>query len=600
MPSLRLFCGARWIRCAVACLPLACVAGPRISADETVSKLTPRLACATPETSYDDLARTSWKTVPWCGYEFVFQPFGTNWGKDHNRRFGVEAKRHDLLTPVWDDPDYINCHQLPYLHEWAWSQNRQLWPGQTRQECHDRCRDFYLRQRKERTQDADSWLKRYPKLRSVPFSSMDGHGWLTHGPAGWGCDLLGVEIGENIIATQLHIAFLRGAARMHGLPTFCDVSQWYGGTIPLFLPGQEDECTEYLSTEEKARFVTEVIPKGGGACLNGGHSSSLLSRMWHLGWLSGLTMVCPEGSQECFFVGHARELSQLPDEKPFTLSPIGRRAKAMHEMTQKHPDRGIPYTPFAVMLDRHAGFHGFQFDTMHPWGVIKPTKDDVSAFRFLSALVPNSLGEHNPESAEMKPGPHTPYGMSFDVVTDDIRSAMLNVYPACILIGRHEFPPETVENLGVFLKNGGTLCLTRKHASQLGTTYEKLRDHGPTHLYDDDVETMPETVKSIFAPLCIEHLPVELAGGAIEYTINRTRTGWVVGLLNNDGIAKGNLTAVTVDPSCAKRITIRLRNHGIRSATEWCEERSVDVIDGDSVTVEVPSGEVRVVGLQSR
>lgn len=554
----------------------------------------------TPETTYDELAKTSWQTVPWCGYDFVFQPYITNWGNDLYRRFGVEAKRHNLLTPVWDDPDYINCHQLPYIHEWSWSQNRKLWPGKTRQECYEKCREYYLSQMKEKTKNADYWLKRYPKLKTVPFSSMTGHGWLTHGPAGWGCDWLGIEIGENIIAAELHIAFLRGAARMHGLPTFCDISQWHAGTTPLFLPGQEDEYVDYLSKEEKDRFRAEVIPKGGGACLNGGHSSSLLSRMWHLCWLSGLTMVCPEGNQGCFFVGKENELAKLPDDKEFKLSPIGKRAKAMYEMIQKHPDRGIPYTPFAVMLDRYAGFHGFQNDTMHPWGVIKPTEDDVSAYHFLSALVPNSLGENGPELADMKPRPYTPYGMSFDVVTDDIRGAALNAYPACILIGRHEFPPETVKNLKAYLENGGKLYLTRKQSLQLGSTYETLKKCGSITLFDDDKEKMPETVKSLLAPLCAEYLPLEVTGGKIEYTINRNRTGWLVGLLNNNGIAKGNLTPVKVDPSCAKRITVRLKNQKIRSATEWCMESKLETGEDNSVTVEVPSGEVRIVELRSK
>ena len=33
-----------------------------------------RAADATPATTYEELAKTSWKLVPWCGYDFVFQP----------------------------------------------------------------------------------------------------------------------------------------------------------------------------------------------------------------------------------------------------------------------------------------------------------------------------------------------------------------------------------------------------------------------------------------------------------------------------------------------------------------------------------------------
>jgi hypothetical protein len=70
--------------------------------------------------------------------------------------------------------------------------------------------------------------------------------------------------------------------------------------------------------------------------------------------------------------------------------------------------------------------------------------------------------------------------------------------------------------------------------------------------------------------------------------------------MNNDGIAKGNLTAVRTDRSRTKRITVRLKDHDIQSANEWCEDRRVEVADGDSVTVEVPAGEVRVLELTMR
>ena len=555
-------------------------------------------ADATPAPTYEELAATSWKLVPWCGYDFVFQPYDTNWGNDHHKRFGIEAQRQELLTPVWNDPHYINCSQLPFIHEWAWSNMKERWPGKTKIECYEKCREWYLNQRQEKTKDTKRWLERYPKLEAVPFSAMDGHGWITHGPAEWGCDWLGIEIGENIIAAELHVAFLRGAARMHGLPTFCDVSQWHSGTTPRFLPGQEDEYTAYLSPEEATRIKKEVIPKGGTACVNGGHSPSLLSRLWYLCWLSGFTVVVPEGSQGCFFIGGDKELAQLPAETVFTLSPIGKRAKKFYEVTRKHPDRGIPYTPVAVMLDRYAGFFGFQHNTGRPWGVLEPTVDDAATYGFFRELVPNSLGKMNPEPTELTEMPYTPHGMSFDVVTDDIRSEALNVYPACILLGYHEFPPESLKTLENYLKAGGELYLTQRQAWRLGQKYcNLLKKLGKVTVFNDAIDKLPNMVKYLFTPLRGRHLPVDVSGGTIEYTVSRNKAGWVVGLINNDGVAKGNLSPVTLDPSCAKQITVTLKEGSIGSASEWNTESKLDVVQGNSVTVEVPSGEVRIVEL---
>jgi len=551
---------------------------------------------ATPVATYDELAATSWKLVPWCGYDFVFQPYDTNWGNDRHKRFGVEAQRQGLLTPVWNDPHYINCSQIPHLHEWAWDRLRERWPGKTKIECYEKCREWYLKQRQEKIAGSRRWLELYPKLSAAPFSAMDGHGWVTHGPAGWGCDWLGLEVGENIIATELHVAFLRGAARMHGLPTFCDVSQWHGGTTPLFLPGQEDEHAAYLTKEEATYIEKERIRKGGGAFLNGGHSSSLLSRLWYLSWLSGFTVVVPEGSQGCFFLGGEKELAKQPNEVSFALSPIGKRAKAFHDMTRKHPDRGIPFTPVAVMLDKYAGFFGFQQNTMRPWGVLEPTADDVSAYGFFSELVPNSLGWRNPEPTKLTEMPYTPHGMSFDVVTDDIRNEALNPYPACILIGHHEFPTETMRTLENYLRAGGELYLTQHQASQLGLKYDELRRHGKVALFEDAKEKLSFTVGSLFAPLGERHMPVDVSGGRIEYTVSRNKAGWVIGLINNDGVAKGNLTPVRLDPSCAKRITVTLKKGMIGSASEWNTEGKLEV-QANSVTLEVPAGEVRIVEL---
>jgi hypothetical protein len=95
--------------------------------------------------------------------------------------------------------------------------------------------------------------------------------------------------------------------------------------------------------------------------------------------------------------------------------------------------------------------------------------------------------------------------------------------------------------------------------------------------------------------LCAEYLPVRVSGN-IQYTLNRTRTGWLIGLFNNEGATKTHITPVAIDPSKRRRVTARAMEGNVKSAREWCEEKEVPVRNGE-VTVEVPPGEVRIVEL---
>ena len=143
--------------------------------------------------------------------------------------------------------------------------------GKTRRECYEWVRKVYL---EKITKRAHSQL---PLNKGEQFYSLTGHSWFSVYGAQWGCDMIGLETGENIIAMQGQIAFLRGAARQNGKPFYVQPSQWYGGTVPLFREG-EDEFTPHALDEAKVR---EEISRGGIAIASGGHSPSLLAWMWN-------------------------------------------------------------------------------------------------------------------------------------------------------------------------------------------------------------------------------------------------------------------------------------------------------------------------------
>ena len=69
--------------------------------------------------------------------------------------------------------------------------------------------------------------------------------------------------------------------------------------------------------------------------------------------------------------------------------------------------------------------------------------------------------------------------------------------------------------------------------------------------------------------------PVTVTGD-VEYLINRTATGWVVTLLNNNGVFKTQQGMAQVDRSAYVTATIRVRNAKIQSATDWITDRALN------------------------
>jgi hypothetical protein len=84
--------------------------------------------------------------------------------------------------------------------------------------------------------------------------------------------------------------------------------------------------------------------------------------------------------------------------------------------------------------------------------------------------------------------------------------------------------------------------------------------------------------------------------GDIQYTINRTPTGWLVGLFDNKGAWKEGDGPVLFSKK-PQTVTLSPKEGVIRSALEWCDRREIPVVD-NRVTLDVPPGGVRIVELR--
>ena len=227
----------------------------------------------------------------------------------------------------------------------------------------------------------------------------------------------------------------------------------------------------------------------------------------------------------------------------------------------------------------------------------------------------------------------SPYGDSFDVLLSNVSLDVLKAYPVVVCLGEHEFLPATCDRLSQYLKGGGRLFVTYSQAEQLGTRWDEFRQAGQVERYGLDKQDLPSTIETarwytpahwgadaatlaarkkavellpyerhfksevhrIISGLVEQYLPVRVSG-EVEFLVNRTSRGWIVGVVNNQGVTKENMRPVQIDPSKKQTVRVGLRSGLITQACEWCLTERLP-IQADSVAVEVPPGELRIIEL---
>ncbi len=408
----------------------------------------------------------------------------------------------------------------------------------SKQECYDVVKDYFL-------------SKSHDLLNRV--ISVTGHSHYEAYAGEWGARCIGLEVGENIAFTQSKLAFARGASRQWQKPWSVQVSPWFNGA-----------CTSSGPLRKEGRDA-----RG----LDAGHSLSFYERMWLHAWFAGVAMVTPENSIATFFE---------KAEAPWRLTSHGQKAAEVFQFMRTH-DRGVPFTPVAIVLNHLAGYNGYMDK---PWGILDPTAGDRQLRDlFDHQLFPGSDHIHtnpfpnNPEFSYLRP---TPYGEMFDVQLTSASAEMLSSYPVLLLAGDIEFDEGLVTKLERALKKGSTLLLTPAHREALGTQFARLKKHRGVEVlqpWTNPATSRPALISDArLQRLAREALPVEVSGDPIQYGINRTPNGWVVELINNAGVTKKPDQPAITDPSASARVVLRPR---IRSASarEWRSNSSYMKLD---------------------
>ena len=314
-------------------------------------------------------------------------------------------------------------------------------------------------------------------------------------------------------------------------------------------------------------------------------------------------------------------------------------------LVRKH-DRGTPYSPIALLLDRNHGFL-LHYSLTHTVGNVPYTPADEQTRAVINTLFPY----------ETRYAAAGPFGEIFDAITTEAPAPVIGGYRAIAFVGQPRVSAELAAVLKRFVEKGGLLFMaceqmtpelwslagiadtgqTGKDSAYVRASdfyvypsgeYEyhrvKLAGAEPLFLadsYDDRiwpvatvnrvggggvivgtpvwlrVTAEPGRMHSLFSEVMTmiadELAPVKVQGGEVKVMYNRSRAGWVVTLMNNEGITSAEPGyRPAVRERSAAGVILRPRFEYSR-ATEWMTgERLAGKTD---VALVVPPGEIRIV-----
>jgi hypothetical protein len=537
-------------------------------------------------------------------------------------------------------------------------QDLKISPAMSRTELLEAHRTFYTNAlvkkwaRTFHTETGAMWDKMIPAQSTSSTS-------FAHALTEWGVRLLGMETAAVQPMTGMRIAFTRGAARQSGGAFMYYHAPNFGDTATTFTKAQNFAGPDFF-------FHSRYGPTMGP-------SLSWYRKSYYLYYMSGASAIYLEQGGDQFF-------KPGPGEQPFQLNPLGRITDEFMRFTDKHPERGTPYTPIAFLLDPA---HGFEMTDYPQWPFeLSQINRSDRALRelFGAAYYPGTVVEGEPATADRQAFVSGVFGDIFDVLVaskvpgsaggspaqregaNKSRTASpadaISAYRAIVVGGSIDWTSDWAQRLASYVRNGGVVVLNAAQIKGLpadllgvrllGATaeahnarclspgepeqdlhgqvfrYERVEKKGSEVLIEIPGGDPLVTVNKVgrgklvfiavpdllgederltpFAAHLLAHVfsdatPIKVSGD-VEYLVNRTDSGWIVTLFNNNGVLKPQQGLAQVDRNAVVTATLSLSGQGIHEAREWISEQSLAVESGNLVKVRISPGAVAIVEIR--
>jgi hypothetical protein len=479
--------------------------------------------------------------------------------------------------------------------------------------------------------------------KGIPCLSVDSTA-LAHLFHAMGSRVVGYEEDSTNFHVPMRIAFQRGAARQ------------YGGAWLEYASGNFGDACNYFTQEPR-------VPRGAKGwwhskyAVTDGVTACWYRKMYYLNYLSGASAIFWEQGLENQWILPG------PGTHPIQLSPFGRGTEDFQGFVSRLPDRGEPLTPIAFLLNRGHGYEpvNYRCRMLHHFPQNKADRELRELFNV--AWLPAAVVEGRPAAPDVQSLPSGVYGNIFDVLVDDPKaSKAISGYPIVWLAGDVEPVGEWSKALQEHVRQGGTLVLNSEHLRYFGQAFLGLQPAGGTAVAEQwkpeggvtrqavpfDLTEVKRAGAAVLAwagerPLITRQevgkgvvivylvpgmigqderahpalpwlmngltqklLPVEVrrpdgspVGGEILYQVNRTRTGYLVLLMNNQGVDKTPSGVARVDRRRFVDVLVRTEQP-VREAREWTGPRELGVKKDKGSTIipiRVHPGDVQVVGL---
>ncbi len=394
---------------------------------------------------------------------------------------------------------------------------------------------------------------------------MTGGACFDHYAAEWGANMIGSEFSScNYGVTyQFREMFARSASRQYHKPWMHYQAYFYRSAYPA-----------YVTPEGKSAVAKKTVRTPHGPDF--GMPVSLGRRSLYHAYFAGANYL----SFECEPIAF---LQDKDNNGVCELSPHGEVLKEVFEFAKKHPDRGTAYTPVGLLLDYYHGWMPQPHEKKHIWFSLPFQKGDYMIDEFMQTIYPSR--KEMGRCIGLAP---TPYGDIFDVLIPNppsgtISLSTLDNYKVLIALGDIRIDKKLAERLIEYVRKGGTLFLNNKQVNNcfpkdfLGVeiieepeetsrfTYQPIKLLRAKPLITDNQGRIMATLNrygkgniifttasyllnkdnkmlsfmpTILSEITKEILPGEVKGDGIGYQFNKTEDGWLIILMNNNGVIK--------------------------------------------------------------
>ena len=385
--------------------------------------------------------------------------------------------------------------------------------------------------------------------------------------------------------------FVRGAGRQFGQPW-----GWYCATLLdgwRTRDGKPPERAETSFIEWPSPFWP-YLPRE--PVKYKGCSRSLLARNIMYGYFIGASIIKLEKAWE-FLCAYG------PDGKTPVLSPYGEDFNRPFRMEfDEGFDRGVVYSPVALLVSdrepqRRDNYTG--------------NKDLFTMPAFMMTLVPTFEKDpgryRDPEKGDQGCLWNSEFGEFCDVLCPDVPNQddkafykVLKNYKQAFLVGHFERDRLRLRALAEFVKRGGVLYAEKKQVEQgLVPTAPKgakgkvvvVDRYLPDYYYTSKDSWFPTmlgklssgeipcpVIRDLLRKAQDETMPVTVEGD-IQWGVNRTKTGWLVWLMNNKGVTKYLLEPEELDPRATSHVKVTFKPTG--------KVYEADVAAGQWATIEI-------------